>query len=292
MPTPSYEIPSDMRDMAEKCVEQASRAFDGFMSAAQKAVGHADSGPGSIQSRGVGTKTMGFAETEVRSAFDLARKLVRAKDLQEILALQSDYAKSQMTVIQEQAKELGSLMQTSAGGMVQAMGGGTALEAEFGPSRTDFGLRTSPSANEAPQVDEAAFQPSARAVAMLRGVEIARRDLVDAGGTYTEIEVQDLLDIRSEQEIDDLVDGGSLLALKTPHQGRRFPVFQFDEQGSIIDGVGAVRKALHTGNVWAIMNFMTRPHRPLDDRRPIDLLKVGEVDLVVKAAMSVGVQGA
>ncbi len=62
----------------------------------------------------MGTKAMGFAENNVRSAFDLARKLVRAKDLQEVLALQSDYAKSQMTTIQEQARELGSLMQSTA----------------------------------------------------------------------------------------------------------------------------------------------------------------------------------
>lgn len=122
MPTPSYEIPSDMRDLAEKSVDQASRAFDGFISAAQKAAGQADTTASTVQSnaKAMGTKAMGFAETNVRSAFDLARKLVRAKDLQEVLTLQSDYAKSQMTVIQEQAKELGSIMQTTAQGVAQS----------------------------------------------------------------------------------------------------------------------------------------------------------------------------
>ena len=121
MPTPSYEIPSDMRDMAEKSVDQASRAFDGFITAAQKAAGQADTTAATVQSsaKSMGTKAMGFAEVNVRSAFDLARKLVRAKDLQEVLALQSDYAKSQMTTIQEQAKELGSIMQSTAQGVVQ-----------------------------------------------------------------------------------------------------------------------------------------------------------------------------
>ena len=122
MPTPSYEIPSDMRDMAEKSVDQASRAFDGFMTAAQKAAGQADTTAASVQTnaKSIGTKAMGFAETNVRSAFELARKLVRAKDLQEVLALQSDYAKTQMTTIQEQAKELGSIVQTTAQGVVQS----------------------------------------------------------------------------------------------------------------------------------------------------------------------------
>jgi len=109
MTTPSYEIPSDMREMAEKSVDQARRAFDGFMTAAQKAAGQADTTAASVQSNAktIGTKAMGFAESNVRGAFDLAQKLVRAKDLQEVLALQSDYAKAQMTTIQDQAKELG-----------------------------------------------------------------------------------------------------------------------------------------------------------------------------------------
>ena len=113
MTTPSYEVPSDMRDLAEKSVDQARRAFDGFMTAAQKAAGQADTSATSMTSnaKSLGSKAMGFAENNVRSAFDLAQKLVRAKDLQEVLALQSDYAKSQMSAIQEQAKELGSLMQ-------------------------------------------------------------------------------------------------------------------------------------------------------------------------------------
>lgn len=122
MPTPSYEIPSDMRDMAEKSVDQARRAFDGFISVAQKAAGQADTTTASMQTnaKSIGSKAMGFAESNVRSAFDLAQKLVRAKDLQEVLALQSDYAKSQMATIQEQAKEIGSLMQTTAQGVAQS----------------------------------------------------------------------------------------------------------------------------------------------------------------------------
>ena len=113
MTTPSYEVPSDMRDLAEKSVDQARRAFDGFMTAAQKAAGQADTSAASMttNAKSMGSKAMGFAESNVRSAFDLAQKLVRAKDLQEVLTLQSEYAKSQMTTIQEQAKELGSLMQ-------------------------------------------------------------------------------------------------------------------------------------------------------------------------------------
>lgn len=122
MNTPSYEIPSDMRDLAEKSVDQARKAFEGFVTAAQKAAGQADDTAASVQSnaKSLGTKAMSFAEQNVRTAFDLAQKLVRAKDLQEVFSLQSEYAKSQLTTIQEQAKELGSIVQTAAQGAVHS----------------------------------------------------------------------------------------------------------------------------------------------------------------------------
>ena len=122
MNNPSYEIPSDMRDLAEKSVDQARKAFEGFVTAAQKAAGQADDTAASVQSnaKSLGTKAMSFAEQNVRTAFDLAQKLVRAKDLQEVFSLQSEYAKSQLTTIQEQAKELGSIVQTAAQGAVNS----------------------------------------------------------------------------------------------------------------------------------------------------------------------------
>ncbi len=56
-------------------------------------------------------KAMSFAENNVNAAFDLAQKLVRAKDVNEVLALQFEFAKSQMAAMQTQAKELGPVAQ-------------------------------------------------------------------------------------------------------------------------------------------------------------------------------------
>jgi hypothetical protein len=61
------------------------------------------------QVKDLGAKAMGFAEMNVKAAFDLAQKLVHAKDMQEVLALQSEYVRAQMAAIQEQARELGAL---------------------------------------------------------------------------------------------------------------------------------------------------------------------------------------
>ena len=56
---------------------------------------------------------LAYTEQNVNAAFDLAHKLVKAKDLQEVLALQSEYMRSQLAALQNQAKELGSVIQKS-----------------------------------------------------------------------------------------------------------------------------------------------------------------------------------
>jgi phasin len=107
----AYEVPSEMRDFAEKSVEQARKAFEGFIGAAQKAADSMEAAPFPlpVQVKELGSKAMGFAEANVKAAFDLAQKMVHAKDMQEVLALQSEYIRAQMTAIQEQARELGSI---------------------------------------------------------------------------------------------------------------------------------------------------------------------------------------
>ena len=110
-----YQVPGEMRDFAEKSVDQARKAFDGFMGAAQKAVGQADgtSGPLHANAKAMTEKAMTYAQDNVSAAFDLAQKLVKAKDFTEVLALQSEFAKSQMAAFQEQAKTLGEAVQKS-----------------------------------------------------------------------------------------------------------------------------------------------------------------------------------
>ncbi|MBV8851246.1 MAG: phasin [Methylobacteriaceae bacterium] len=107
----AYEVPSEMRDFAEKSVDQARKAFEGFIGAAQKAAGAMEATPFPlpVQMKDMGAKAMSFAETNVKAAFDLAQKLVHAKDIQEVLTLQSDYVRTQMVAIQEQARELGAV---------------------------------------------------------------------------------------------------------------------------------------------------------------------------------------
>lgn len=112
-----FEIPAEMRAMAEKSVEQARQAFDTFVSAAQHAVTTAENQAKEAQSgvREAGQLAMRFAERNIASSFEFAQKLVRAKDAQEVMALHAEYAKSQMATLSEQAKELGETAKKMTG---------------------------------------------------------------------------------------------------------------------------------------------------------------------------------
>ena len=106
----NFDIPTQMRQFAEQSVEQAKKAVDGFMTAAQKGAAAMETHTATAQSgaKDVGQKAMSFAEKNIANSFDFAQKLVRAKDIQEVMALQAEFMKSQMQAMSEQAKELGS----------------------------------------------------------------------------------------------------------------------------------------------------------------------------------------
>ncbi|MEF3367025.1 phasin [Methylocystis sp. 9N] len=112
MVEPIYQIPNEVRDFAEKSVEQARKAFEGFTGAAQKALDTPSEIPFPLTgARDVSAKALSFAEANVNAAFDLAQRLVHAKDPQEVFKLQSEYVQKQIQAIQEQAKELGAVFQ-------------------------------------------------------------------------------------------------------------------------------------------------------------------------------------
>src|SRR3989442_5283491 len=107
--TERFEIPPEMRAFAEKSVEQARQAFDGFISAAHRAVtafeGQAESARKGAKD--VTEKAIVFAQNNIATSFDFAQKLVQARNVEDVLKLQADYIKTQMQVLTEPAKELG-----------------------------------------------------------------------------------------------------------------------------------------------------------------------------------------
>ncbi len=106
----NFDVPTQMRQLAEQSVEQAKKAVDGFLTAAQKTTETMETQASAAQAgaKDVGQKVMGFAEQNINNSFEFAQKLVRAKDVQEVMALQQEFLKSQMQAMQAQAKDLGA----------------------------------------------------------------------------------------------------------------------------------------------------------------------------------------
>ena len=76
MNTPHLEIPAEVREFAEKSVDQARKAFESFVAAAQKASAQSEAAAElmAASAKEVGSKAIGFAEANVKAAFDLAEK--------------------------------------------------------------------------------------------------------------------------------------------------------------------------------------------------------------------------
>jgi hypothetical protein len=142
------------------------------------------------------------------------------------------------------------------------------------------------------EVAPEAFPPDAKARALLRGVKLSEEDLKSSGGTYSLPEVQALMRGVSRQAVNKRVQEGSLLAVPGPSNRASYPAVQFTDAGMPVRGLKELREALETDNSWAILNFLVNHEPKLEGRRPIDLLKSGELDLVLDVARRFGVQGA
>jgi phasin len=108
-PFEQFAIPNEMRAFAEQSVTQARRAFDGFIKAANQAMGHWEDHAKAARSGAheIAHKSMSYAEQNVAATFDFAQKLMRAKDPAEVMGLQSEYLSRQMQTLSAQVQDLG-----------------------------------------------------------------------------------------------------------------------------------------------------------------------------------------
>jgi phasin len=111
-----FEIPKEMRSMAEASFEQARKAFEKFLTGAQQAAGTIEDRGATVRAgvKDVSTKAISFAEKNVQASLDYAQSLVHAKDLAEVMRLHSEYIQSQMRALAEQASEMGQVVSRAA----------------------------------------------------------------------------------------------------------------------------------------------------------------------------------
>ncbi|MFC7053426.1 phasin family protein [Hansschlegelia quercus] len=107
----AYEIPNEMRDFADRSVEQARKAFDGFVDAAFKASSAIETQTESAQGdlRAVAGAAVSYAEQNVQASFAYAQKLVRANSLEEVMSIQSEFARSQIETLTRQLRDMSTV---------------------------------------------------------------------------------------------------------------------------------------------------------------------------------------
>ena len=108
----------------EQSVEQAKLLFNNYIQAAQEAVSAFEQWVKASQAgaQGISKKAMSFAERNVLSAFEFAQKIVQAKDIQELIRMQTEFVQSQIQVLTEQIKDLGETATKTAMESVKDLG--------------------------------------------------------------------------------------------------------------------------------------------------------------------------
>ncbi|MGO9547489.1 MAG: phasin [Rhodomicrobium sp.] len=111
-----FEIPASVRDLASKSVEQAREAYNRFLEASRQAHDVVAKSTDVIASgaREINEKAVKYTEANLQANFELAQRLVHAKDLKEALDIQSQFARQQMETFAQQAQELSRLLAQSA----------------------------------------------------------------------------------------------------------------------------------------------------------------------------------
>jgi hypothetical protein len=105
-----------MREMAQSTLDKAKDAVTKYMAETQKMREKTDASARASYSnvKDMNDKAVAFAEANVKAGFELAERLLQAKDPQEMGAVYQSYLKEQMEKMSAQFRELGSLVSKPA----------------------------------------------------------------------------------------------------------------------------------------------------------------------------------
>lgn len=127
------------------------------------------------------------------------------------------------------------------------------------------------------------------AAALLRGAQVKRQLLREAGGTLSASEVGTLLGI-SRAAIDKRRRQGALLGLKLPSGDNAYPAVQFDKKDAL-PGLPEVLGAFQIQDPWMQLDMLLAPNELLGGRTSFKALADGDVELVKSVVSTVGDQG-
>ena len=108
-----FEIPQQMRDLADQNIKQAHAAYEQLTDFVTKAVGAwmgAIPSPMAAGFKDFQDRAAEIAKKNAESAFALIEKMAKAQNIQEVLTLQTQFAQDQMKAFTTQTQELYKLI--------------------------------------------------------------------------------------------------------------------------------------------------------------------------------------
>jgi phasin len=108
------EVPAQIKAVAEKTIDQAERGFSAFIEAANKSVSMIPN-----PTTDMSLRALSLTEQNMKAAFDHAKKLLQANDLQEAMRLQAEFMKAQYEAATEQLKVMGTSVRSAGADVVK-----------------------------------------------------------------------------------------------------------------------------------------------------------------------------
>jgi hypothetical protein len=101
MTEPKLEVPAELRQLAEKTIDQAEKAFALFFDAARRSAAATTMPPVEFSEQ-----VLAFSEESLKIGFEHARKVASTASIQEVATAQSELVKSQIAGAEHHIREL------------------------------------------------------------------------------------------------------------------------------------------------------------------------------------------
>ena len=107
--TSPMDVPPQIREFAQKSVDQAEKEISTFIESASKSAAVM---PAPMND--VAKQALSITEANLKASFDHARKLMQAKDINEIMQIQSEFLRNQFGIATDQFKKITGAAVTGA----------------------------------------------------------------------------------------------------------------------------------------------------------------------------------
>ncbi len=101
MAEPKLEIPAELRQLAEKTIDQAEKAFGLFFDAARRSTAAS-----TLSAAEISKQVLAFSEESLKTSFEHARKIASMASIEELATAQSELVKRQMAGAERHIREL------------------------------------------------------------------------------------------------------------------------------------------------------------------------------------------